>query len=160
MGYGNLAYQWDDIETEERRTKARKKQDEKKRHEMKMKHIKVMVCMVLFTAVAYFMVCKYVAVYETGNQIKSLQKELATKQSYTSQKMFELERSIDLTTIEQQATSRLNMHRPDKSQTIYVNVQKQDMTEVTASSVESMSSRIGRNLTKLKNFVVSIFTLN
>lgn len=160
MGYDNLAYQWDDEETVRRREKKRKSQQEAKRRAMKMKHIKYMVCMVLFTLTAYFMVCKYVAVYETQNQIKDLQKQLATKQSYTSQKVFELEKSVDLNTIEQQATARLNMQRPDKTQTIYVNVQKADVTEVTAGSVESMRSRIERNLVKLKEFIVSIFTLN
>ena len=160
MARSNLAYyQWEDSEAEQLRIQQRKREKAQQRREHRAKNVKIMICVFLMAAAAAFMVSKYVAVYETQQEVEKLQKELAVKQAYTSQKMFELERSADLSTIEAEATTRLGMQRPDKTQITYLDVPKGDVTEKTADSVEAIPNRVTRNLTKLKNFVVSIFVM-
>lgn len=161
MARDNLAYyEWEDIEAEQMRIDKRRKQKEEKRRAQRVKSVKIMLCTLLTAIVAAFMVSKYVAVYETKQEVAQLQKDLAVKQSYTSQKMFELEQSADLSTIEAEATTRLGMQRPDKTQITYLEVPKGDVTEKTADSVEAIPNRVTRTLVRLKNFVVSIFTMN
>jgi cell division protein FtsL len=160
VAYDNLAYSWEDADAEQARIEKRKLHKEQEMRAHRAKSVKFMMCALILAVMAAFMVSKYVAVYETGQEVEKLQKDLAVKQSYTSQKMFELEQSADLSTIEYEATTRLGMHRPEKTQIVYINVPKGNMTEKTADSVEAVSNRVARNFNRIKDFVVSIFTFN
>ena len=108
---------------------------------------------------AYYMISKNVAVYETEQEIKSLQSEISELESYTSQRAFELEQSIDLTTIEKIAKTRLNMQRPEQYQIEYVNVERDDVTEVTAGEVEGLSNRLKKAAQSLKRNMAGIFSI-
>lgn len=72
--------------------------------------------------------------------MSKLQKELNSLKEYSSQKAFELDKSIDREAIEREAKTRLNMVRPEKYQTVYVNVKQDDVTEVTAKDAEGVKS--------------------
>ncbi len=105
------------------------------------------------------MISKYVAVDDTKNEIDELNKELARQQTYTSEKTFELEQKVSLTKIEEEAMSRLGMQRPDKTQTIYVDIKKNDCTEVTAKEVEGAKNKLSNALKNTKQTIINIFTL-
>jgi len=159
--YGNLAYddayskQFDEnerIRQEKRLVSRKEKQMMQRRANFRI----VCVIAALFFA-AYFMISKNVQVNDTAAEIKSLEKELATLESNTSQKMFELEQSVDLNTVEEIAGTKLNMQRPEKHQVVYINIKTDDVTEVTADRVEGVKNQIENTAGKLKKNVLGIF---
>ncbi len=162
MGYGNLAYELEpQTDQQVQRVTKRKRKIKKDQAQMrKVKNLKRILYVVIMAFAAGFMISKFVAVHETQQQIVSMQKELASMQSYTSQKVFELEQSVDLTKIEQEASSRLGMQRPEKYQMIYVNVKQDDVTEVTAGEVESLGNRFGEALHKLMGNIIELFSIS
>ena len=89
------------------------------------------------------MICRNVAVYEGKNEVASLQKELNGLKEYSSQKAFEIDQSLDIESIEKTAKTKLSMVRPEKYQTVYVNIKQDDMTEVTANEVEGIGGLFG-----------------
>lgn len=148
MAYSNLAYKYDNLARIE-------KEEEQIREKQKIKNRKIkiqeqrrlnffMICaIVLLSVAAYFMLAKSAQVHSTAETIVKRQKELAMLESTTSQKIFELEQSVDLNTVEQIALTKLNMQRPEKHQIIYLNVQTDDVTDITAEENEGVKSRIG-----------------
>ncbi len=162
MGYDNLAYK--DYTYEEYVPKKRKPQQNKsKRNHNQMlnrkKSVRRICAILVLSFSAGFMISEFVAVNETKQQIASLEKKLADAEAITSQKNYELEKSVDLTKIEEEATTRLGMQRPEKYQTIYVNVKQNDVTEKTASDVEGPINRIGAALKKLGSNIVTFFSI-
>lgn len=159
MGYGNLAYAWEDDRYKEQvKDKRRQIDTDRKKATRKNRTIFVgYVLMVIFAAI--FMIGKNVAEYESELKIKSLQKELAELESYTSQKVFELEENIDLTAVEEQAISRLGMQRPTKKQTVYVNIKQDDVCELTAREVEGVKNRAITAAEDLKDNVIGIISM-
>lgn len=162
MGYGNLAYKLDKNDYFETNIKPAKKQAAKKKTSVRKAKLNFrLIFMILLLSVsAYFMISKHVMVFETEQEIQSLEKELSKLESYTSQKVFELEQSVDLTTVEEEATTRLKMQRPEKYQTVYVNIKQDDVTEVTANDVEGVKSRVTNTADNLKRNLLGIFKLN
>ncbi|MDO4617951.1 MAG: hypothetical protein Q4B31_00340 [Clostridia bacterium] len=159
MGNSSLAYAWENHRYEEElREKREKLVSERKKAAKKNRAIFVGYVLMLILA-AVFMIGKNVAEYETEIQIKNLQKELAAVESYTSQKLFELEEDIDLTYIEETATSRLGMQKPTKDQTIYVNIKRDDVCEITSGDVEGISNTVKNTASDLKRNVIGIFSL-
>lgn len=159
MGYGNLAYAWeDDRYEEELKNKRQKIQIDRKRDNAKKRAIFLgYVLMIILAAV--FMIGKNVSEYESELRIKSLEKELAEIESYTSQKLFELEENIDLTAVEEAATTRLGMQRLNKNQTVYVNVKQEDVCELTAKEVEGVKNRVAEAANDLKQNVIGLFSI-
>lgn len=118
-----------------------------------------MCAIIVLAFSAGFMISKFVTVHETQQQIATLQKDLAALESSTSQKIFNLEQSIDLTELETEATTRLGMQRPEKYQTIYVNVKQDDVTEMTADEVESFGNKTKASLKELAGYIVETFSI-
>ena len=81
---------------------------------------------------AAFMVSTFISVHDTKLVVSNLTAELEAAEAITNQKAFDLEHSYNLTEIEEEATSRLGMQRPESYQYVYVNVKQQDTTEKTA----------------------------
>lgn len=144
---GNLAY---DLSFEERsaalenKVREQKKQAKSRARAEEVRKHKIIACCVLMLALcAGFMISRNVAAYESRNQVKALQKELNGLKEYSSQKAFELDKSIDLESVEETAKNKLNMVRPEKYQTVYVNIKQDDVTEVTADQVEGVKGLFG-----------------
>ena len=115
--------------------------------------------MVIAAAAASFMITKFVAVYETNQEISRLEAQVTDMQSATSQKIFEMEQSVDLANLEQEAKDRLGMQRPEKYQTIYVDVKQDDVTEVTAGEVEGFTHSVAKWFGKIKEHIVEAFSI-
>ena len=174
--YGNLAY--DDRDYEEysprykeqvgnNRIKRNKStmdtaaKTERKPAKAKKKKINVgiMASILTLSVSAAFMISEFVTVNEKRNEIAGLEEKLANAESATSQKMFELERSVDLSEIEQEATTRLGMQRPEKYQTIYINVPTDDVTHTTADSVEGMNNSLRIFFNKIISDIIEFFSI-
>lgn len=139
---GNLAY---DLEFRENTARIQKKVEEHKRQtktKAKEKVVKtqktIAICSIILALCAGFMISRNVAVYEGKNEVEALQKELNQLKEYSSQKAFELDRSLDLEEIERLAKTNLAMVRPEKYQTVYVNIKQDDVTEITAKEAEGL----------------------
>ena len=154
MEYSNLAYKLDEeIGFEEKKSASSAKRKTEKRN------FKPIIYVVVLCMAAYYMISKNVAVYETEQEIKKLQGEISELESYTSQRAFELEQSIDLKTVEDVAKTRLNMQRPEQYQIEYVNVIRDDVTEVTADEVEGVQNKMKKAATSLKRNMAGIFSI-
>lgn len=137
---GNLAYE---LEFRENTARLQKKVEEHKRQTKTKARAKVVktqktiaICSIILALCAGFMISRNVAVYEGKNEVEALQKELNQLKEYSSQKAFELDRSLDLEEIERLAKTNLAMVRPEKYQTVYVNIKQDDVTEITAKEAE------------------------
>ncbi|MBR3791768.1 MAG: hypothetical protein IKK18_03615 [Clostridia bacterium] len=156
MGYSNLAYKYE--EDYSFREEAEKKA-EAKVVKAKKKNFTPIICALVLSMAAYYMISKNVELYETNQKIKSLQNELTQIETYTSQRIFELEQSVDLATVEEIATTKLNMQRPEQYQIEYVSIERDDVTEITAGEVEGVKSRVGNATKNLKRNLIGIFTI-
>ena len=103
----------------------------------------ILSTVLVFALCAGFMMSRNVAVYESGKRVSQKQKELNELKEYSSQKAFELDRSIDMSSVESYAQKELNMVRPEKYQTVYVNIKQEDVTEVTVEQVEGIGGLFG-----------------
>ncbi len=165
MEYGNLAYRLP--ERYEEPIYRRKPQENKvrivKRNREQMlirgKNIR-RICVVIAVAMsAGFMISEFVTVNETHQKVAALQKELDQIESATSQMVFDMEQSVDLAEIERQATTRLGMQRPEKYQTVYVNVRQEDYTESTAGEVEGIGNGIISLIKNIGGHIVRFFSI-
>ena len=93
MGYSNLAYKYE--EDYSFKEEAQKKV-EVKAEKVKKKNFTPIICALVLSMAAYYMISKNVELYETNQNIKSLQNELRALETYTSQRIFELEQSEEL----------------------------------------------------------------
>ena len=148
MSYNsNLAYDLDFEANAERIDKKVKEQQRQQRATAKAAKVRlhrtIVCCLALFALCAGFMISRNVTAYESKRNVAKLQKELNSLKEYSSQKAFELDRSIDREAIEREAKTRLNMVRPEKYQTVYVNIKQDDVTEVTVNEAEGVKSLFG-----------------
>lgn len=162
MSYDNLAYETERREAVEEKRQARKKKHKaaKRQRKSAVGYFKIIVCIMLITASAFLMISRKVELYESEVKISELEKQLATAESVTCQKTFDLENTVDLKTIEEIATTKLGMQRPEKYQVVYVNVNKADNTEVTANEVEGVGNKIVGSYETIKKNVVGIFSID
>ena len=162
MANSNLAYKYDNlsrIEDEDARVREQKKREAQKikvRDQRRLNFF-VICSIIVLSMAAYFMISKNVQYQESNDKIKKLENELTMLESNTSQKIFELEQSVDLNAVEQIASTRLNMQRPEKCQIVYINVQTDDVAEVTADNVEGVKSKVGNAAANMKKNFLGIF---
>ena len=158
--YGNLAYKPSAPKKVIKQDNTQRKKREEERAQMMARKvtIKRIVYILTLALSATFMITKYVAVYDTQQEIRALTNELEEKQSYTSQKVFEMEQKIDLAEVERKATE-LGMQRPDKHQIIYVDVKTEDVTEVTAGDVEGIKNRSANFFDRVKKNIMGVFSI-
>ena len=156
MGYTSVAYKYEeDFFVKEKKEQAKEVVSKK----TKKKNFTPIICAIVLSMAAYYMISKNVELYETKQNIKALQEELTTLQTYTSQRIFELEQSVDLATVEEIATTRLNMQRPEQYQIEYVSIERDDVTEITAGEVEGVKNTVDNATKDIKRNLVGIFTI-
>lgn len=170
MNYGNLAYELPQryIETPEKTAPARKPINKKNVYKKeraradaasKARNMRRIAAITAVALSAGFMISQFVRVSEVNSEVASLQKELTALESQTSQMVYEMERSVDLTEIEKEATTRLGMQRPEKYQMIYVNVKQDDMTDKTAGEVEGLWNRAVSAAKKIGSNIAQFFSI-
>lgn len=155
MEYGNLAYK---IEPDSREIQTKKTAAQKLPRQRL--NIRVVFFAVLISFAAYFMISKQVAVFETSKQVDALRASLEAMQSKEVQKSFELEQEIDLAEVEEIATTKLNMQRPEQSQRVYVNVTGTDVTEITSKDTEGVKNTLSGAARAVKKNIIGIFGFN
>ena len=162
MAYSNLAYTYDNFAKIEKdnalaREEERKKAARLKAREQKRMNFFLVCSIILLSLAAYFMISKNVQLHETTDKIRALENELAMLESNSSQRIYELEQCVDLDVVEQIATTRLNMQRPEKYQIVYLNVKSDDVTDITSNESESVKKQVGVMTESLKRNFLGIF---
>ena len=84
---------------------------------------------VIIFAIAFFIVMREVNIAQESNKVNSLTTQLEEARTQNKRATLELESSIDLKRIEQIATEKYGMARPEKNQIVYINVKQTDFTE-------------------------------
>lgn len=165
MVYGNLAYKYDytqEKELNKRNTtapKASAKPVKKANKSLQMSYLGKIMAVITVAISAVFMIIQYVTVTETTSELASVVKTYAFEESVTAQKAFELEQSVDLSKIENEATSRLGMRRPQKHQVVYLDVKQSDTTVKTAGEIEGFSNRVLTLVKNIKSNIVGFFSI-
>lgn len=159
MEYGNLAYKAEYYFPRYNTTPQRKQSAVIGHRTDKRKYRRYIFVIITIALAAGFMISTFVTVNETRAEVKSLETYLLEMEAITSQKAFDLDHSIDLATIEEEATTRLGMKRPEKYQTVYVNVSREDVTEKTVGEVENAKGRISDTLKAIIGNIVEFFSI-
>jgi len=100
-----------------------------RRHEEGRKALRFLRRAFLFIvgfAVAFFICYRYSIINEKFNLVEKSKKELLNVQTVNEQLQAEIESETDLSYIENYAKYQLGMQKPQNSQTIYINTEKQD----------------------------------
>ena len=155
MENGNLAYK--EYCTPEKRKKPQ--QNKKTNIQARKKALQYITAITVLALSAGYMISTFVAVHETRDEVAVLTKELTELQSQTSQKTFDLDHAIDLEEVEEIATTRLGMQRPEKYQIVYVNVNREDEVQKTAAEVEGASKRLFGWVSDAWSNIVEFFSI-
>lgn len=161
MTQGNLAYKYGYVEEENyKKQNIDKAPGQQRKVRTKKISYAAKVASVLTVAVsAVFMITQFVEVNDSLSAMKTAQKQYAFEEAVTAQKAFELEQSIDLSKIEQEATVRLRMQRPDSHQIVYIDIPQEDVTEKTSGEVEGFRNRIQEWGKSLLSNIVDFFSI-
>ena len=162
MTYGNLAYKHDYSSAEaEPNTKAKQNRAKRpKRQAVKGLSFPARIaCVAVVSASAVFMVSQFIKVNESQTALSTAQENYLFEESVTAQKAFELEQSIDLSKIEKEATTRLGMQRPEKHQIVYVDIKRDDTTDMTADKVEGFGNRLASGIKAFFGNIVDFFSI-
>ena len=162
MTYGNLAYKYDYREEEkprEQKSTVNKKRVKSRKKKNEISYLSKVISVLVLAASAIFMITQFVNVNETQTALEEKRSEYAFEESVTSQKSFELEQSVDLSKIEEEATTRLGMQRPEAHQIVYVDVKQDDVTEKTAGEVEGLGNRIAGFFSSVISNIIEFFSI-
>lgn len=114
---------------------------EKKKYKTnsKMKLKAVFLCLIVFGA-CFLLMYRYAIITQMNNNIIEYEKNLARLQKENSLLRVEIEKALDIDQIQQIAENRLGMQKPDRSQIVYMNIQKSDSTVVLNTDDKTGSS--------------------
>ncbi len=84
---------------------------------------------VIIFAIAFCLVSREVSLYEKSSEVSRLESRLEQAQTDAKQAKIAAESAIDLKKIEEVATTKFGMSRPEKNQTAYINIQQGDYVE-------------------------------
>lgn len=101
------------------------------------------VAFLIAAVLAFALLGRYSEITEKTARIEGLKKEFETVSSQVVQKSFEFEKSIDLGKVEEVATTKLNMQRPQKHQLVYVNMNNSDYCEIKEENKTGFLATIG-----------------
>lgn len=163
MTYGNLAYKHDYVREEIPKKQSSKQVERKTKvkvnNKNRISYVQKLISVGVLAVSAIFMIMQFVEVNETVAELESVRADYKFEESVTAQKSYELEQSIDLSKIEQEATTRLGMKRPEKYQQIYVDVKKNDVTEKVSGEVEGFENRFVKGINSIINHIVEFFSI-
>ncbi len=128
--YGTSAYKIDNY-YEKKALNAQRIERIKARRKAK-RRMQVVGLLAAAFAVACIILYRNVVIIEASSEVAALSSRLEEVKSANTKKSLALEQSLDLKKVEDIAVNELGMKRPDKYQTVYVDVTQNDYAEVAA----------------------------
>lgn len=171
MVNGNLAYKYDyrseigyrekygSSKGNDEKNNGKGASEEEEKPQKRISFPAKLAAVLVLTASAIFMIVQFVEVKETIAVMEERQSQYKFEESVTAQKSFELEQSIDLSKIEQEAVNRLGMQRPDRHQIVYIDVPQDDITEKTAGEVEGFGNRFSEIMKSIAGHIIEFFSI-
>ncbi len=140
---GSSAYSLDKYDIENYYTKKRINEEEAKKaravRSAKLRMRTIAAILAVF-AVACTILYRNVAIIEASTEAQQLEEKLTTLQAANTKLNYELKKEVDLKKVEEIATTKLGMKRPDKHQTVYVDVTQKNYAEVKNSTADKTLS--------------------
>ena len=101
--------------------------------------------LVLLALAAFLVLCRGVAITEKSDQLDKRRKELDAIITSNQKAQIEIDSALNLKNVEEIASTRLNMARPEKNQTIYIKIAQNDFVEKTdaANAQDAVSDFFG-----------------
>lgn len=141
---GNTAYRLEEYDYQPYERKNRSEEVKKPKVQEKPKKqnkLKTMLGVMLGFAVAFVMLLRYVAITEASSNVERLKKDYANLQAANQHMQVDIDRSVDLKKVEEIAINKLGMRRPEKYQTVYVNLKQPDYSEVVDGQKDSTKTQ-------------------
>ncbi len=132
---GSSAYKYDNYEIESYYNKKAINDERIKKERARMKaksRMRAIGIIFLVFALALTILYRNVVIIESATQVQNLEKELTSLQATNTKLDYELKKEVDLKNIEEIATTKLGMKRPDKNQTVYVDVTQKNYAELNS----------------------------
>ena len=112
--------------------KTSKKAISVKKNKKKLKnksHAKWLLYIAVTFVLGFWLVGRYVAMYETGNAAQKAKAEFSQIQTKNEQLKLQIDKAVDLKVLETIATDRLGMIRPERYQLFYIDMNTVDFGE-------------------------------
>ena len=120
-----------------KKPKAKTKLSKEKKIEIENKMAKFNFTVILIIALGCLLLIMYrnVKINESFTEIQTLQKQISSLEKENSQISVNIQNSLNLSSIEEAATSTLGMQKLTNKQTVYVSLDTKDYVEISPSSV-------------------------
>ena len=139
--YGTSAYKIEDYGYEEAQVERNKAEEAEKESRDSIIRRKFVKSLCIYGLILFMLgaatVYSRVLIMQAESNVMQKEKELAQLTEQNNYKKIRIEQNVDLKKIEELAITKYGMQRPDKNQTIYVNVIQSDYGEVVKSSKQS-----------------------
>lgn len=118
-----------------RKTVETKKTAKKQVKKQANSQIKVMAYVAIGFSILFAISYRNSVINEKFSEIKTLKSDLAAIQKENEQLEVNIENNLNLQTVEQSAKEMLGMQKLEKSQTVYINLPKQDYVEPATEEI-------------------------
>lgn len=134
--------------------KSKKYQDKVKAQEAKIARTNFTIIMVIALGCILLLMYRNVKIRESFAGVQSLSKSISLLEKENSQIAVSIQNNLNLNNIESIATSSLGMQKLSSKQTIYINLDTKDYTEISQKSIvkESKPSLAKRIIDKIVDF--------
>lgn len=132
--YGSSAYKIEDdiyTQTDSAREES-ERQAVQRRSARRSFRLHIFICGIILFMLAAGTVYSKVLVMQAAGSVETKREELMQLIEENNKKRIDIEQGIDLKKVEELAITQYGMQRPDKNQTIYVNVVQKDYGEVVS----------------------------
>ncbi len=119
--------------------KAKTNAAKKKSLHSRKSSVRVISSVMVMLAVAFLILYRYSVIVEQNEQISDLKSQYEELADANKRLQVTIDSSLNLANIEEIAINRLGMRKPEKYQTVYINVTGDDYAEVTSSPQASNS---------------------
>lgn len=113
----------------------------------------VILRVALIALFAFFVLYRGVIITDKTNQLSEKKKELANLQAKNEKLQVEIEKSLDLARIEEIASEKLNMRRPEKYQIVYINLDRTDFVEKADGTASSAKDKATKLFNSIKSYL-------
>lgn len=132
--HGSSAYKIEDYGYEEVEVERRKVEEAEKEDQNRIIRRKFVRSLCIYGLILFMLgaatVYSRVLIMQAESNVVHKEKELAQLTEQNNNKKIRIEQNVDLKKIEELAITKYGMQRPDKNQTVYVNVIQSDYGEV------------------------------
>ena len=116
--------------------KIKKQQEKIKAREIKIARINFMIVMAIFILCILFIMYRSVKINESFTEIQTLSKTVSSIEKENSQISVNIQNNLNLSNIENIASSTLGMQKLSSKQTIYINLDTKDYTEINDNKIQ------------------------